>query len=838
MMPDGDEKDSDVRMWSPDTDRSEMRLDRKSTIEELQDKLHFALTELDETKGALDAAQKRVSELESAPEPRSLDVRIEIAKSTVAFLLVLAAEVTYFVVILQEKMAFGDENCTGITSVARRSCEVCGSGTLVMPVGGDYEKNWSDLARSIFYLFVLLWSFQGVGIICDEFMAAIEKITSSKRPKWITNRAGQKVKIHITVWNETLANLSLMALGSSAPEILLSTVELCSQRFFAGSLGPQTVVGSASFNLFCISSVCISAIPHMDVRKIQKYQVFIFTCTSSVLAYLWMLVVIAGITPNVVEVWEGVVTLLFFFVFLGVAFTLDKSFSSVEDTDAVAVHQQLEARFCQPVSMEGVRAMLSKPSVTHETRNSRISAKGQLRRLSTGAKKQTDFLYGFADPEVVVNQMDETLTLRIEATNGAHPAPVRIKYRTTNGMAKAGTRYHQKSGVLHFLPEDDKQELVISLVDVRGPPEEFYVELTEIQTEGAEGKKNPALIGASCCLVWLVTDTVLDDSSSGVNDEFKTTLVMDEGEDKARKQHLAAVPSENEAATSSHRMSMRSEKSDTKSEAKTDARSEARSDARSEALEGDAENFSCEHWRDKVVEAFFCNGSAEEQVDATCFDWLMHCLALTWKIIFLIVPPPSLLGAYPSFFCSLVGIGLVTVVINDAASLLGCSVGMADDLTAITLVALGTSLPDTLASRTAAMADDTADNSIGNITGSNTVNVLLGMGISWTLGSIYWQTNGVNSEWLNHQTVGGSYGELYLGENPNGGFIVSGGAISFSVSAFAVLALICVALLFTRRQVYGGELGGPKPAQRRDSLICFSLWVLFIVANIVYDQVK
>ena len=66
-------------------------------------------------------------------------------------------------------------------------------------------------------------------------------------------------------------------------------------------------------------------------------------------------------------------------------------------------------------------------------------------------------------------------------------------------------RYHQKSGVLHFLPEDDKQELVflssivvqlwepyttiarpwwglilrISLVDVRGPPEEFYVELTE-----------------------------------------------------------------------------------------------------------------------------------------------------------------------------------------------------------------------------------------------------------------------------------------------------------------------------------------------------------------------
>eukprot|EP00913_Durusdinium_trenchii_P024896 g23369.t1 len=190
-------------------------------------------------------------------------------------------------------------------------------------------------ARSIFYLFVLLWSFQGVGIICDEFMAAIEKITSGKRTKWVTNRAGQKVKIRITIWNETLANLSLMATCSSAPEILLSTVELCSQRFFAGSLGPQTVVGSASFNLFCISSVCISAIPHMDVRKIQKFQVFMFTCTASVLAYLWMLLVLSGITPDKVDIWEGVVTLLLFFVFLALAFTLDKSFSSVEDEDVV-----------------------------------------------------------------------------------------------------------------------------------------------------------------------------------------------------------------------------------------------------------------------------------------------------------------------------------------------------------------------------------------------------------------------------------------------------------------------------------------------------------------------
>eukprot|EP00913_Durusdinium_trenchii_P010631 g9975.t1 len=341
-------------------------------------------------------------------------------------------------------------------------------------------------------------------------------------------------------------------------------------------------------------------------------------------------------------------------------------------------------------------------------------------------------------------------------------------------MARAGERYQQKSGVLHFLPEDEIAELPIKIINVRGPPEEFYVELTEIQAEGPEGKRNPPqIIGSGCCLIWLLADTIPDDawqagpslqpddgaflsnisqaaSSLGTSAEFKTTLVMEESgiADKVgRKQHLAAVPSENEAATSSNNVChMRSEKSDAKSEARTEARSEARSECRSEALEGEDDNFSCEHWRDKVIEAFYCNGSAEEQAEATAFDWLMHCLALTWKIIFLIVPPPSLLGAYPSFFCSLIGIGLVTVVINDAASLLGCSVGMADDLTAITLVALGTSLPDTLASRTAAISDEHADNSIGNITGSNTVNVLLGMGISWTIGSIYWAFAGVTDE--------------------------------------------------------------------------------------------
>ena len=56
---------------------------------------------------------------------------------------------------------------------------------------------------------------------------------------------------------------------------------------------------------------------------------------------------------------------------------------------------------------------------------------------------------------------------------------------------------------------------------------------------------------------------------------------------------------------------------------------------------------------------------------------------------------------------------------------------------AITFVALGTSLPDTFASKSAAVAERTADNAIGNVTGSNSVNVFLGLGLPWMIASIY-----------------------------------------------------------------------------------------------------
>ena len=119
-------------------------------------------------------------------------------------------------------------------------------------------------ANTILFLSLLLWAFLGVAIAADVFMAGIEKITSEE-----TTIERDGVVYTINVWNATIANLTLMALGSSAPEILLSVIEIVGGSFYAGELGPSTIVGSAAFNMLVISAVCVTAIPDGGGRRIK-----------------------------------------------------------------------------------------------------------------------------------------------------------------------------------------------------------------------------------------------------------------------------------------------------------------------------------------------------------------------------------------------------------------------------------------------------------------------------------------------------------------------------------------------------------------------------------------
>ena len=123
--------------------------------------------------------------------------------------------------------------------------------------------------------------------------------------------------------------------------------------------------------------------------------------------------------------------------------------------------------------------------------------------------------------------------------------------------------------------------------------------------------------------------------------------------------------------------------------------------------------------------------------DVSLSEALSHFVSIGWKVIFATVPPASMYGGYPCFVVSLTAIGLVVILINDFATALGCVLNIPESITGVTLVALGTSLPDTLASMTAARESDSADSAIGNVTGSNSVNVFLGLGLPWCFAATY-----------------------------------------------------------------------------------------------------
>lgn len=56
-------------------------------------------------------------------------------------------------------------------------------------------------------------------------------------------------------------------------------------------------------------------------------------------------------------------------------------------------------------------------------------------------------------------------------------------------------------------------------------------------------------------------------------------------------------------------------------------------------------------------------------------------------------PLADCLGGWACFVTSIAVIGLLTALVGDLASHFGCTVGLRDSVTAISLVALGTSVP-------------------------------------------------------------------------------------------------------------------------------------------------
>ncbi|XP_063729584.1 sodium/calcium exchanger 1-like isoform X2 [Symsagittifera roscoffensis] len=220
---------------------------------------------------------------------------------------------------------------------------------------------------------------------------------------------------------------------------------------------------------------------------------------------------------------------------------------------------------------------------------------------------------------------------------------------------------------------------------------------------------------------------------------------------------------------------------------------------------GDEMDGRCNAWIRQIKESFeFGEGafSDEEDEPLTIVDYIGHFLSFLWKVIFaVIIPPASYMGGTLTFWLALANIGALVFLVEELGNLLGCVVGLENAITGITIIALGTSLPDTLASRTAALHEQYADASIGNVTGSNSVNVFLGLGVPWVISTVY---------------------NLYLGR---GAFTVQTSNLSFSVTAFLAVGVLCLVIIIARRFILGGELGGSKPMRWGSSGFLLLLWI-------------
>ena len=192
--------------------------------------------------------------------------------------------------------------------------------------------------------------------------------------------------------------------------------------------------------------------------------------------------------------------------------------------------------------------------------------------------------------------------------------------------------------------------------------------------------------------------------------------------------------------------------------------------------------------------------------DVGCASALWHFLSMFWKVIGAIVPPRHIWGGWASFLVALFLIGIITTIVGEVATVLGCVINLKPSVTGITLVAMGTSLPDTFASMQAARSSKHADSAIGNVTGSNSVNVFLGMGLPWMIATIYWHVN---------------YSVDYA---------VPPGSMSFSVIMFLICSMVCFLVLVLRRVCLGAELGGEGLARPLSAVILFSLWLIYVIA--------
>ncbi|XP_064302656.1 sodium/calcium exchanger 1 isoform X2 [Phalacrocorax carbo] len=905
------------------------------------------------------------------------------------------------------------EECTG--------SYICKKG-VILPIWEPQDPSFGDkIARATVYFVAMVYMFLGVSIIADRFMSSIEVITSQEREITIKKPNGETSKTTVRIWNETVSNLTLMALGSSAPEILLSVIEVCGHGFTAGDLGPSTIVGSAAFNMFVIIAICVYVVPDGEIRKIKHLRVFFVTAAWSIFAYTWLYIILSVSSPGIVEVWEGLLTFFFFPICVVFAWIADrrllfykyvyKKYRAGKQRGMIIEHEGDRPSSKADIEMDGKVANshvenfldgtlvlevdekdqddeearremarilkelkqkhpdkeieqlieLANYQVLSQQQKSRAFYRIQATRLMTGAgnilkRHAADQARKAVSMHEVNSEVAEndpisklyfeqgtyqclencgTVALTIIRRGGDLTNTVYVDFRTEDGTANAGSDYEFTEGTVVFKPGETQKEIRVGIIDddIFEEDENFLVHLSNVRvsTEASdEGILEASRVSTLACLgsPSTATVTIFDDDHAGIftfeepvthvsesvgtmevkvlrtsgargnvivpyktiegsakgggedfedtcgelefqNDEivkFITLRVLDREEYEKECSFFLVLgdpvwlrrgvkggftiteklwkgkPIFRKVQDRDHPLPCTVVTIQEENEEKQPLTSKEEEERRIAELGRPVlgehtkleiiieESYEFKNtvdklikktnlalvvgtnsWREQFIEAITVSAGEDDDDDEcgeeklpSCFDYVMHFLTVFWKVLFAFVPPTDYWNGWACFVVSILMIGLLTAFIGDLASHFGCTIGLKDSVTAVVFVALGTSVPDTFASKVAATQDQYADASIGNVTGSNAVNVFLGIGVAWSIAAIYHAAHGQ-------------------------AFQVSPGTLAFSVTLFTIFAFISVGvLLYRRRPEIGGELGGPRTSKLLTSSLFILLWLLYI----------
>ena len=216
-----------------------------------------------------------------------------------------------------------------------------------------------------------------------------------------------------------------MAFGATIPSIILSIIQLSAINYDYGEVGARMMVGASAFNVYIIIAYCVIAIPLGELRKIEKLPVLFVTFIWMIFAYIWLCLVVIVISPGVIELWEAIITLIFYPISVINAYLVDRKLY-------VNLFKRLTNRFNSD--------QYELPKKLSET-------------VSTATINIANENYGgeflFEESKLEVLENAGLIRIKVIRVNGSK-GKVKIPFQTLDGSAIGGKDYMMSNGYIIF----------------------------------------------------------------------------------------------------------------------------------------------------------------------------------------------------------------------------------------------------------------------------------------------------------------------------------------------------------------------------------------------------